>query len=394
MGLASGNHASWDESFCTVAECFLNELGALEIECEWDAEQEHWQAKDRGKAKVTTTSAALDPWFDALEKIGVKAKRLDKTTAGIWDNLIRHGQQLCELAERNRINSSAISGFLQERNPERIPGAESVVRRLDIIERMNFRDSIKAAVDRFKRGPQVLTCQIKRPAAQRLRLFVLTGEGRSFDFADRVFKAPAGRDSRLRLGPASTAKETAQGCLHEASLCLSDLTPREPLPDGTRLGVFWGVESGGRYSPVPPGEYDRHGYNLVVVDGVPIPEDELFDSDSDGADANVETGGGERAATLEKVTARAWIISHGGGLYSLGNSDKVQVTPREDEMLKAFLDSQTLHTADIVDRTGIEQPVDVLKQLRKRNGGIFATAIDFAGRKGNGYTVRVKPSDT
>jgi hypothetical protein len=123
------------------------------------------------------------------------------------------------------------------------------------------------------------------------------------------------------------------------------------------------------------------------------PQPRATSAETEATDADLVTLD-QIAAIVDQPIEPAWIISHGGGMYSIGDSEKVLVKEREDELLPAFIDCQTVDTRDIKDRTNIKRPWDILKQLSKGYGGIFAPAIDFHGKKGEGYTVRVKRSGT
>jgi hypothetical protein len=69
----------------------------------------------------------------------------------------------------------------------------------------------------------------------------------------------------------------------------------------------------------------------------------------------------------------------------------VRVTPAEDAVLVAFVDSPVLSGQELVDMSGRPRAVYILATLRRKYGGVFASAITMPGRRdGGGYRADVR----
>jgi hypothetical protein len=78
--------------------------------------------------------------------------------------------------------------------------------------------------------------------------------------------------------------------------------------------------------------------------------------------------------------------------YQVGRR-KVEVTGREDNVLQAFLDWPRLGKKRLEDRSGEDDPVTVLRRLRKKYDGLFAAVISLPGKKcRGGYSADVRPA--
>jgi hypothetical protein len=68
------------------------------------------------------------------------------------------------------------------------------------------------------------------------------------------------------------------------------------------------------------------------------------------------------------------------------------VSDAEDDVLQTFVDQPAQDRATLMARSGREDPGRVLRDLRKKYGGVFAAAVHPPGKKGRGgYCVRVEP---
>jgi hypothetical protein len=86
----------------------------------------------------------------------------------------------------------------------------------------------------------------------------------------------------------------------------------------------------------------------------------------------------------------ATIFWYGEKKYGLGNAPPMVVTEREDAVLTAFLDHTSMGYQDLVKRAS-DGARGVLRDLKTKYEGMFASAITLPGAKGNGgYRVNIR----
>jgi hypothetical protein len=84
------------------------------------------------------------------------------------------------------------------------------------------------------------------------------------------------------------------------------------------------------------------------------------------------------------------VLSLGARQYRIGKCRPLAVTPTEDAVLQAFLDSPAMNDPTLKAKTKQDEPGKVLRRLRTKYDGIFAPAIDTPGGNGKGgYHVRI-----
>lgn len=104
----------------------------------------------------------------------------------------------------------------------------------------------------------------------------------------------------------------------------------------------------------------------------------------------------EQSAALVSVPTKSppngrAIVRHGPASYSIDGRPPLTVTSVEDSVLRAFLEHPELDTAALRSKTGVPRPSDVLTRLRKKYGGVFASAIETPRQRGGGnYRVTVR----
>jgi len=87
------------------------------------------------------------------------------------------------------------------------------------------------------------------------------------------------------------------------------------------------------------------------------------------------------------------IISHGNKSYSVGDDGpKLTVTPSEDCVLQAFIESRTsLDTDSLIKLSGVQRAAETLRKLTTKYDGVFGKFITRPGGKGRGgYSVIIR----
>lgn len=95
------------------------------------------------------------------------------------------------------------------------------------------------------------------------------------------------------------------------------------------------------------------------------------------------------AGPLDDATT---IHFHGGKAYSIGNSGPITVTDPEDAVLQAFLPLPSMDGRTLGEKSGYgDRAPKILRDLRKKRNGLFASAIRLPGGKsGGGYHVAIR----
>jgi hypothetical protein len=87
---------------------------------------------------------------------------------------------------------------------------------------------------------------------------------------------------------------------------------------------------------------------------------------------------------------RIFVVSLGARQYRIGKTRPLAVTPTEDAVLQAFLDTPAMNDPTLKAKTKQDDPGKVLRRLQTKYDGIFAPAIDTPGGKvKGGYHVRI-----
>lgn len=98
-----------------------------------------------------------------------------------------------------------------------------------------------------------------------------------------------------------------------------------------------------------------------------------------------------QAAARPSHRGPARILYYGGMTYGTDRADPVSVTERERRVLDAFLGCRSMDLPTLVNDTGCDEAPKVLKALRKKYRGIFASAIRLPGRaSAGGYRVTIE----
>lgn len=136
---------------------------------------------------------------------------------------------------------------------------------------------------------------------------------------------------------------------------------------------------------------------LAQVSGLPLEEQRAFCAVLAEAGWRLFDGEtAERPAALVSEPTKSAphgraIVRHGPASYSIDGHPPLTVTSVEDSVLRAFLEHPELDTAALRSKTGVPRPSDVLTRLRKKYGGVFASAIETPRQHGRGsYRITVR----
>jgi hypothetical protein len=179
-------------------------------------------------------------------------------------------------------------------------------------------------------------------------------------------------------------------------------TPQELLPLTVAL-IHWAD----RHLHIDMTPVQRF-YEVVLLNSRRAKRGPAFDQEA--AFAKLEESFGEADGTLNRVASfltkgtasipkqsvtkqtrqRNVLVSLGAGQYTIGKHRPIAVTPTEDAVLQAFLDTPTMTDPTLKAKTKQADPGKVLRRLRTKYDGIFAPAITTPGGKSQGgYHVQI-----
>jgi hypothetical protein len=85
------------------------------------------------------------------------------------------------------------------------------------------------------------------------------------------------------------------------------------------------------------------------------------------------------------------IVSLGNTCYRIGNHRAVSLLQPEDNVLQAFLETPVMTTAALIEVSGERRAAEILRRLKQKHGGMFASAIELPGKKSRGgYAVKIR----
>lgn len=99
----------------------------------------------------------------------------------------------------------------------------------------------------------------------------------------------------------------------------------------------------------------------------------------------------EREGIGETKREPTAILSLGERQYRVGNALPVTLEENEDSVLQAFLEQASMNGPTLISKAGFDDAPRVLRNLRKKYGGIFSANITLPSKKGQGgYRVAIR----